>query len=357
MLHRFDLSTSSFHWHSVESNAPINAPPMALRDVLSQDQAVGVLARGWANDKLHHAWLLTGPSGVGKTLLAREMARLLVCESPTADSDACGKCKPCCMVDAGGHPDVLTIELIAGKSRIAVEQIRKIRATLEYPPYGHRSRAVLFEKAELMTTGAQNALLKTLEEPTARTHLFLTTSNPSRLLPTIASRCSRLELSPLPPATLEGLVKNANPDLDDVTRSLATRLSSGSVTVALELADSDLLELTADIAAIDVALANSDIPRLTMLAEGLARDKSRVLIALDLLALWYRDVMYRAAAGSDQTVAFSTELERIDTQAKSLGVHRAGDRIAAALETSGAISQRNANARLAIDAMFLRMLS
>jgi DNA polymerase-3 subunit delta' len=290
-------------------------------------------------------------------MLAREMARLLICETPSAGPDACGACKPCRTLDSAGHPDVLTVDVAAGKTRIAVGQIRELRAALDYPPHGRSGRAVVFEKAELMTEEAQNALLKTLEEPTGRTHLFLTTSSPASLLATIASRCSRLDLSPLPEEALEAIVARERPNLDAVSIGVAARLSSGSVTAALRLADAGLEELTAGLAAIDEALAAGDVARLLGVAEALAKDKSKLLVTLDLVALWYRDVMARAARGDDAQVAFAHDADRLAARAAALGVRGASARIAAALETAEALVRRNANARLATEAMFLRMLS
>lgn len=330
---------------------------MPLFDVRSQDQAVRVLQRAWAIKKLHHGWLLSGPSGVGKTLLAREMGRLLICESPTADHDACGRCRPCRSLDSSGHPDVITVGVDEGKKKISVETIRRTRALLNYPPHGHRDRAVLFEKADLMSEEAQNALLKTLEEPSTKTYLFLTTASPSSLLPTILSRCSRLELSPLPRQTLEELIQRERPDLAQMDITLASNLSGGSVTTALDLADSGLTELTAQVDAVDDALGARKVPSLLELAEEMAKDRPRMLITLDLLALWYRDVMLIATSASDQSLAFTHRTEVLADRAQHLGVCGASDRIAAALEASRALTRRNANARITAESMLLRMLT
>jgi DNA polymerase III subunit delta' len=328
---------------------------MPLSDVLGQDHALRVLRRAISTEKLHHGWLLTGPSGVGKTLLARELGQTLLCETPATGPDACGQCKACRTFESGNHPDAIFIGREEGKTRIAVSQIRQVRALLDYPPNGTQGRVVIFEKAEEMTAEAQNALLKTLEEPGTRTYLLLTTSQPSQLLPTVISRCSRLELSPLSDETLRALLRRESPELDETTASLAASLSSGSVTTALALAEQKLDELTTRVFDIDDAIARRSVPDLLRKAEEISRDKPRLGTTLELLALWYRDVL-RVAAVDVEDRAFSHKLDLLRERADELGIEGASARIEASLEALKAITTRNANSRLTVEAMLLRML-
>ncbi len=319
------------------------------------------IRRAWAAGKLHHATLLAGPSGVGKTMVARETARLLLCDAPGPEPDGCGRCRACGLIDRGAHPDLILVDVIEGKKQISVAQVRELRARLEYPPHRERGRAVIFERAEAMTTEAQNALLKTLEEPTDRTYLILTTSHPSQLLPTIRSRCSDLNLAPLPTEVVLDLLRRELPAADPPLIRLAASLSSGSVTTAKALAEADLDELADLVERFDQTLEARQVPEALDLTEQLARDRNRLTTALQLLALWYRDVMRSAAgldhAGDGSALAFGHRAEAIGRRAAGLGVVGACDHLEATLNAVEVLGSRNANARLTAETMMLRMIS
>jgi DNA polymerase-3 subunit delta' len=141
---------------------------------------------------LHHALLISGPMGVGKHLLAEQLASHLMCQQPIP-TGACGHCKSCLLVKSGHHPD---LQRVIAESSIGVDQIREISHFMQSAPQQGGARVVLLAHAEKMTEAAANALLKTLEEPGDRCFLILQTAHEEMLLPTIRSRCQRWVVSP-----------------------------------------------------------------------------------------------------------------------------------------------------------------
>lgn len=211
-------------------------------DIFGQDAAIDVLLRAWRADRLPHALIFAGPAGVGKATTARALATLFLCEKPSGD-EPCGKCASCRVIDAGTHPDfhVITKELIryhdkTGKSKGIDLSINVIRPELIEPAnlkaVMGRGKVFVVEQAELMSAAAQNALLKTLEEPAGRTAIVLLTDQPDLLLQTVRSRSQMIRFAALD----ETLVRRelADRGIDKETAQQAATLAGGSLGLALK---------------------------------------------------------------------------------------------------------------------------
>lgn len=159
------------------------------------------------SNHLHHALLISGPDGVGKHVLAEQLACHLMCQQPT-DHGHCGLCKSCLLVNSGHHPD---LQRIVAESSIGVDQIRDISHFMQSAAQQGGARVVLLPHAEKMTEAAANALLKTLEEPGERCFLLLQTAHEDMLLPTIRSRCQRWVVSPQLNATTQQWLHTQSP--------------------------------------------------------------------------------------------------------------------------------------------------
>lgn len=166
-----------------------------LGQIRGQPRVVELLRRAMAQDRVPHAYLFTGPAGSGKYQTALALAAAMNCER--APGEGCGACAACERIEAGRHPDVQTLERQGPSQTIPIEVIRKqVIPSLGLPPHEARARLYLIEEATSLLDPAANALLKTLEEPPARTHFVLCTGSPSELLPTIRSRCQRVIFQP-----------------------------------------------------------------------------------------------------------------------------------------------------------------
>ncbi|MDG9780696.1 DNA polymerase III subunit delta' [Metapseudomonas otitidis] len=193
-----------------------------------------------------HAYLLHGPAGIGKRALAERLMARLLCQQP-AGNDACGQCKSCFLLAAGTHPDNYVLEPEEVDKAIRVDQVRDlVDFVVQTAQLGGR-KVVLLEPAESMNLNAANALLKSLEEPSGDTVLLLISHQPSRLLPTIKSRCVQ-QACPLP-GEAESLawLARALSDSDAATRSDLLALAGGSPLTALRLHGQGVLEQRAQV--------------------------------------------------------------------------------------------------------------
>ena len=191
---------------------------MRWEDVQGQDRAVRALRSALEREQVHHAYLLSGPEGVGKEKLARVFAQAANCEVADAASRPCGKCSHCVGIERGNFPDVMTVlpqadaiargmfskaDLEGAPSKdIRVDEVRALAKRLSFTALRGRRKIAILTPADAMNERAQNALLKTLEEPPPATTFLLVSANSDALLPTIRSRCARVQLGPVPEEVL-----------------------------------------------------------------------------------------------------------------------------------------------------------
>lgn len=341
---------------------------MSLADVKCQDQAVGALQAGLARDHVHHAWLFQGPEGVGKELAAFGLAQALTCtEKPNV---GCGTCASCRRIEKRNHPDVTVVmpedELVrrglAGRSDfdatpsrdIRIDQVRKLQERLAFRALEAKTKIAVLLNAHAMNASAQNALLKTLEEPPRDTVLILVSSAPDKLLPTIRSRCAKASFGPLPVSFLTERLMATKKGPDEATAKQAAAMASGSLSRALSY-DVDALAERRTIIEQFEALQPNDARGWLAMAETLGEDRPTAELALDVLQVWLRDV---SCAQSAAGALVNADLEPLAIAAaakvSAIGVHRRNQLID---EARNAITQRNGNVRLQLERMFVEMFT
>lgn len=265
---------------------PYDWPPPWRNDrLVGHDAAEKTMLAAKQGGRLHHAWLLTGPRGIGKATLAWRFARYLLAgqgevglfggapEGLDVAADAPGRA----LIDARSHPDLFhlrrTLNPDTGRIRaeIAVDDVRDLRAFMHMTPAMGEARVAIVDSADEMNRNSANAVLKILEEPPPNAVLLIVAHAPGRLLPTIRSRCRRLALQPLDDDTVVKLLGDYAPDTKPDEKRALARLAEGSIGRALELARAGSLDLYREMVDVLATLPDLDMPRLHGFAERFAR--------------------------------------------------------------------------------------
>jgi DNA polymerase-3 subunit delta' len=207
--------------------------------VLGHDAQVKAFDRARRRGRLAHAYLLVGPAGVGKRLFAGELAKALLCETPSDTLAACDHCTACTLVDANTHPDLFMVSRPEGLNELPIELMRELCQGFGLKSARGRGKVAVLDDADDLNADAANCFLKTLEEPPPGSVFLLVGTTPERQLPTIVSRCQVVRFAPLSEETVLRLVQQHGVEDSGLAARLA-RLSGGSAGQALALADPDL---------------------------------------------------------------------------------------------------------------------
>jgi DNA polymerase-3 subunit delta' len=281
---------------------------MAFSAILGQTKALTLLNRAQASGRLAHAYLFSGPEGVGKTTVALDLAAVLLCRQPQ-NGQPCGACPGCLKFQSGNHPDFVRIR--PDGAAIKIDQIRSLKKALSFAPLESSQRVVLLEEVHTMRREAGNSLLKVLEEPPAGNLLLLVGNSTGSLLATIVSRCQVIPFTPLPLSLAAEIIRRHRPELDAAGSMALAALVDGCPGQALTIeADTVLvlyrrlvLEMTIESGSraerVETALA---------LAAEMAEGKEGIEPLLTLLRIFFKNSL--AARTSVACTTFPQEVLR-----------------------------------------------
>ena len=342
-----------------------------FESIVDQEKPVRLLSNIIQKGKIPHALLFTGIEGVGKRKTANVFAMACNClvstqsngqfSDPGMDHKTeggsawpCGTCKSCKKIISGNHPDVISIQ--PDKTHIRIGKIRDLCHILAMKPYEARYRVVIISDAQALNPEAGNSLLKVLEEPPDRTILVLTASHLHDLLPTIASRCQHIRFNPISQDVLtDYLVTQKGVSAGEA--DLLARLAKGSLTQALSFVASGwieqrtwLLQMMGKESSGGTLLAR--VTTRLAVSERLAQNKDRLADTLDILKLWFRDLMIFPLA-PDMVVNkdLTGMMKRISNETVMDDLISAYDAIQSAQEKINS----NANPRLTLDVMMMKL--
>ncbi len=326
---------------------------MHFTDIRDQDAAIGNLQRALASEKVPHAYLFSGPRGVGKHLTARTLAMTLNCAEE--GTDACGVCRSCTKVIRETHPDVFEVGLPEKKKSIPIDSVRELERRLFVRPYEGRAKVAIIDPADLMTTAAANALLKTLEEPRPGSFIVLVTSRASSLLPTVRSRCQIVRFRPLPDETVADLLADTGVSPDEAS-TVATLCGGSMQQAAIYLSE----DLDARIEMVLRLLQETFEPTPAIglqVAAQMSGKRDEALAFLDLLEIVLAEVTWLGTHKNDPeerilVKRFGRKLVEI---ADTLSTERAARFVAAVHRATQGIQRNNLNPQLALEGVVMSM--
>lgn len=240
--------------------------PSNFDEVVGQQPIIQTLKNAIVQNRIAHAYLFCGPRGTGKTSIAKIFAKMLNCEDES--NKPCGKCTNCKMVQNGSHPDIIEID---AASNNGVDEVRNLIDKVKYAPMQGKYKVYIIDEVHMMTTGAFNALLKTIEEPPAHVVFILATTEPNKVIPTIISRCQRFDFNKVSQKDIEKrlsiVCKEEKIEIDPEAISLIAQLADGGMRDSLSVLDQCIAYCSSNITVDNVreiygVLTTSDIGKL-----------------------------------------------------------------------------------------------
>ncbi|MEO1166062.1 MAG: DNA polymerase III subunit delta' [Chloroflexota bacterium] len=323
--------------------------------VWGHDYAVEFLQRSITNQRNRHAYLITGTPGIGKNKLAHAFAMALNCTHDDLGVRPCGECRSCKLIYSGNHPDLLYTDRDERTGRLKIDTLRDLMKLLALKPFNSRYRVAILEGFDRADPRAQDAMLKTIEEPPPHAVLLLMAESTENIMPTIISRCQIVALRPVPPEQIKAYLQMHG--ADEERAELLARLSSGRIEWALEALKNEVIMEERDdmLKMLNEVVYSKRVKRFEIAGEleKVARkDNDAIRYLLETWQTYWRDVLLMAEGSA---VKPCNSDRRVEMQ-QLVQTIRAEDALRALQATRTLLNttlKTNANMRMAFEVLFL----
>ena len=284
-----------------------------FKDVVGHRDIIQYIKDAVGQNKVSHAYILNGQRGSGKKMLAKLFAMTLQCES--GEAEPCGECRSCIQANNGNQPDIITVKHEKPAS-ISVDDVRtQINGDIMIKPYSSPYKVYIVPEADLMTVQAQNAILKTIEEPPEYAVIFLLTENADSLLPTIRSRCVMLKLRNIKDKLVKKYLMEQM-QVPDYQADLCAAFAQGNIGRAIMLAKSEHFnEIKEDAIQLMKYIDEMELSEIVAAIKEINKYKLEVADYLDIMTIWYRDVLLYKATKDVGGLVFGDQLKFIKQKA------------------------------------------
>ena len=325
---------------------------LGFNDILGHEQIKEHFRNAVQTGKVSHAYILSGEAGMGRKSLANAFALSLLCEKGMAEP--CMQCHACKQVLSGNHPDLIYVTHEKPAS-IGVDDIREqINDTIQVRPYSSYYKIYIVDEAEKMTVQAQNALLKTIEEPPAYAVILLLTTNQDSFLPTILSRCVQLKLKPLKDTVVkEYLVQSLGED--ESQADIYAAFARGNLGKAIHLAQSEEFGVMyKEMLRLLKHIKDTDISELLDYIRKVKEENLDIRECLDFMQMWYRDILMYKTTKDINLLIFKDEFSTVKSVSTTSG-YDGLERILEAIDKARIRLDANVNTELVMELMLLTM--
>ena len=321
-----------------------------FKDVVGHKDIINYIRNAVREDKVSHAYILNGERGAGKKILANLFAATLLCEK--GGPDPCNECHSCRQAESGNHPDIIKVTHEKPNS-ISVDDIREqVNNTIMIKPYQGPYKVYIIPQADMMTPQAQNALLKTIEEPPEYAVIMLLTENADTLLPTINSRCVMLKLRNIKDTLIKKYLMETM-QVPDYKADMCTAFAQGNMGRAIMLANSEHFNEIRDEAVQLLKYINEmELSEIVQAVSRITAYKLEINDYLDIIMIWYRDVLLYKATKDMDKVVFKDQIKYIKERAKRSS-YEGIELIIESLEKAKARLKANVNFDLVMELLFL----